>query len=220
MYECSDVEAEEKLIKAGKDLVEDEDALMKELEDLLVKKTNQMVKRIKFREMKQQKLEDIKEMLIKLKSIAKGCDFTVECECKKRVDYSDKEILDQLVVGMKDKEHQERVLTHEKLDLEKTVSLIESLEAGKRSKRELEESSDLNSLKGESSKAKPNKQDGRLEKKNFSTEITIPNPDDTQSKIDLEELKTDEKTLGVWDNPLGGNEGHFTVIHDKMEKWI
>ena len=51
-------------------------------------------------------------------------------------------------------------------------------------------------------------------------EITIPNPDGSSSKITLEELETGKKTLGVWDNPLGGNEKHCDVIHDKMETWV
>ncbi len=39
-------------------------------------------------------------------------------------------------------------------------------------------------------------------------EVTIPNPDGTRSKIKLEQLETDKKTLGVWDNPLGGSKEH------------
>ena len=35
-------------------------------------------------------------------------------------------------------------------------------------------------------------------------DITIPNPDGTRSTITLEDLEEHKKTLGVWDNPLGG----------------
>ncbi len=51
-------------------------------------------------------------------------------------------------------------------------------------------------------------------------EMLISNPDDTQSQIKLKQLETDKEMLGVWDNPLGGNEEHCVVVHDKMEMRI
>ena len=51
-------------------------------------------------------------------------------------------------------------------------------------------------------------------------DITIPNPDGTRSTITLEDLEEHKKTLGVWDNPLGGNDKHCSIVHDKMEVWI
>ena len=47
-------------------------------------------------------------------------------------------------------------------------------------------------------------------------EITIPNPDGTRSVITLEDLEKDKKTLGVWDNLLGGNKN---TVQSSMTRW-
>ncbi len=50
--------------------------------------------------------------------------------------------------------------------------------------------------------------------------VTITLPDGIYRKNNLKQLETYEETLGVWDNPLGGNEEHFKVVRKKMELWI
>jgi hypothetical protein len=41
-------------------------------------------------------------------------------------------------------------------------------------------------------------------------ELLITNPDGTKSPIKQEEVTESKKTLGVYNSPLGGNEGHLS----------
>ena len=78
---------------------------------------------------------------MKLKAASRLCDYTTVCEnveCESKNDYSEKEILTQLLYGMKNKDHQERVLSQDKLTLEKVLMMVESLEMAAESRAELE----------------------------------------------------------------------------------
>jgi hypothetical protein len=51
-------------------------------------------------------------------------------------------------------------------------------------------------------------------------ELYVNNPDRSKSSIKQEEIQTSKKTLGIYDSPGGGNQGHLEYIHSKLSKWI
>ena len=51
-------------------------------------------------------------------------------------------------------------------------------------------------------------------------ELFITNPDDTKSAIKQEEVSVSKKTLGTYDAPAGGNEGHLDHFESKVTTWI
>jgi len=51
-------------------------------------------------------------------------------------------------------------------------------------------------------------------------ELYVNNPDGSISSIKQEEIQTSKKTLGMYDSPAGGNQGHLEYIHGKLTKWI
>jgi hypothetical protein len=48
----------------------------------------------------------------------------------------------------------------------------------------------------------------------MTTELRITNPDGTKSPIKQEKVTESKKILGMYDSPLGGNEGHPGFIVD------
>ena len=51
-------------------------------------------------------------------------------------------------------------------------------------------------------------------------ELYVNNPDGSRSGIKQEEIQSSKKTLGIYDSPAGGNQGHLDYIHGKLTKWI
>jgi hypothetical protein len=47
-------------------------------------------------------------------------------------------------------------------------------------------------------------------------ELFVTNPDGSRSSIKQEEVLTSKKTLGIYDAPSGGNQGHLEYIHGKL----
>jgi hypothetical protein len=50
--------------------------------------------------------------------------------------------------------------------------------------------------------------------------LYVNNPDGSKSSIKQEAIQTSKKTLGIYDSPAGGNQGHLEYIHGKLTKWI
>jgi hypothetical protein len=46
------------------------------------------------------------------------------------------------------------------------------------------------------------------------------NPDGTKSPIKQEKVTESKKTLGIYDLPSGGNEGHLSFIANKATQWV
>jgi hypothetical protein len=64
-------------------------------------------------------------------------------------------------------------------------------------------------------------EDGEWEYKVHSDfELYVNNLDRSRSGIKQEETQTLKKTLGIYDSPAGGNQGHLDYIHGKLTKWI
>jgi hypothetical protein len=51
-------------------------------------------------------------------------------------------------------------------------------------------------------------------------ELSVTNPDGSRSSIKQEEVATSKKTLGIYDAPSRGNQGHLEYIHGKLTAWI
>ncbi len=51
-------------------------------------------------------------------------------------------------------------------------------------------------------------------------ELEITNPDGTTSPIKQEKVTESKKTLGIYDSPSGGNEGHLKSILGKASQWV
>jgi hypothetical protein len=51
-------------------------------------------------------------------------------------------------------------------------------------------------------------------------ELLITNPDGTKSPIKQEEVTESKKTLGIYDSPSGGNEGHLSYIVNKAAQLV
>jgi hypothetical protein len=51
-------------------------------------------------------------------------------------------------------------------------------------------------------------------------ELLITNPDGTKSAIKQEDVSVSKKTLGIYDMPAGGNEGHLDHIKSKATMWV
>jgi hypothetical protein len=51
-------------------------------------------------------------------------------------------------------------------------------------------------------------------------ELRIMNPDGTKSPIKQEKVTESKKTLGIYDSPSGGNEGHLSYIVKKATQWV
>jgi hypothetical protein len=48
--------------------------------------------------------------------------------------------------------------------------------------------------------------------------LKITNPDGTKSPIKQEKVTESKKTLGIYDSPSGGIEGHLSFIADKASQ--
>ena len=51
-------------------------------------------------------------------------------------------------------------------------------------------------------------------------ELLITNPNGTKSPIEQEEVTESKKTLGIYNSPLGGNEGHLSYTVDKATQLV
>ncbi len=51
-------------------------------------------------------------------------------------------------------------------------------------------------------------------------ELFVNNPDGTKSSIKQEKVSASKKTLGIYDAPSGGNQGHLEYVHGKLTTWI
>ena len=61
--------------------------------------------------------------MAQLKAKARMCNFSKNCECGRKVDYTDEMVLCRLVSGVYDQELQEEMLRREKLTLKKAEDL-------------------------------------------------------------------------------------------------
>ncbi len=53
-----------------------------------------------------------------------------------------------------------------------------------------------------------------------AAELKITNPDGTKSPIKQEKVTELKKTLGIYNSPSGGNEGHLRYILKKATQWV
>ncbi len=53
-----------------------------------------------------------------------------------------------------------------------------------------------------------------------AAELKITSPDGTKSPIKQEKVTESKKTLGIYNSPSGGNEGHLSYILKKVTQWV
>ncbi len=56
--------------------------------------------------------------------------------------------------------------------------------------------------------------------KETTTKLRITNSDGTKSPVKQEKVTESKKTLGIYDSPSGGNEGHLSYNVKKTTQWV
>jgi hypothetical protein len=54
----------------------------------------------------------------------------------------------------------------------------------------------------------------------MAMELKITNPNGTKSPIKRKKATEPKATLGIYDSPSGGNEGHLSFILNKATQWV
>ena len=90
-----------------------ENQLLKRIKELAVQPQNNLINVVKLLELEQEREEQVKNFLARLKGAANVCKLTVKCtaeNCQEDVSYSDQVVLHALVRGLVDEEIREEVL--------------------------------------------------------------------------------------------------------------
>ena len=126
---------------AGESLVgQSEDDVLTAIHSLTVSEENTTVARVTLHQMTQDVDETVRSYYARLKGQTNVFKLTVNCKtCKTDVDYIDEAIKSVLVHGLNDSLIQLEVLGHsnQNMNLEDTVKLVESNDAGRRSEQKL-----------------------------------------------------------------------------------
>ena len=142
LLECCEESLRKDVMRtAGESLVgKFEDDVLTAIHSLAIREENTTVARVTLHQMTQDANETMCLYYARLKGYANVCKLTVNCKmCNKDVDYTDEAIKSVLVHWLNDSETQLEVLGHsnQNMDLEDTVKLEESKEAGRCSAQKL-----------------------------------------------------------------------------------
>ena len=113
-----------------------EDALLKYIKQVAVKGKNPAVHRQEFYALRQCPEEPIQQFVAKLQSKASHCAFTTKCACNKQVSYGEPMVMDQMIVGLYDKDIQGEILAKDSQlkTYQQRYDFIHALEEGKRAR--------------------------------------------------------------------------------------
>lgn len=128
------------IIKDKKDTLE---KLIQEFDLHLLPKKVVTIETFTFNQMKQEETMSIEEYLTELKKQAMHCDFL--CVCNKS--YEDRMIRDRLILGMKDKECQMRLLREKDLTVDKIIEYCKTVEISKQHVQVLNPDHNLHAVK-------------------------------------------------------------------------
>lgn len=105
--------------------------LLAHIKTVAVKGLHKEVHRMNFSKLKQGDGESITHYVARLKSQASLCGFFVACGCHEKVSYAEEMVAQQLIAGLRDQEHQGRVLSEATTltTLQLKVERLQSLEA-------------------------------------------------------------------------------------------
>ncbi len=135
---CCDPELRRDLYRTD-NCIEDKaiDIIMNNIKSLCVRQENVMVSRLTLHNLRQDRDEGVRNFAARLRGQAEVCKFSVRCSCDPGMDvsFTDQMVRDVLIRGLNDLDIQQEVLGNEDqdLNLEKTISLVEAKEAGRRS---------------------------------------------------------------------------------------
>lgn len=102
--------------------------LLQSFDTYVLPKTIIPMETFKFNNLMQSDEQTIDQYLTELKKQAKLCNFV--CQCKET--YENRMIRDQLVLGIKDKDVQERILRESDLTVEKIIDFCKSIELSRK----------------------------------------------------------------------------------------
>ena len=114
--------------KGGADTITMEDALLKTIKEMAVRKQNVLVNVVDFLGLGQEPDETVKHYVSRLKGQAQVCDFTIP---QGTTDYSDKMVMHQLIRGLSDPTIQEQVLAHSATTKDLNLETIQNFVEGK-----------------------------------------------------------------------------------------
>ncbi|KAL8569022.1 hypothetical protein ACOMHN_048270 [Nucella lapillus] len=140
LLECCDETLRKDLTRTfGALSTKDEDTILKHIKSLAVRQENIMVARVHLNQMRQDRDEPIRAFSARLRGQANVCNYKLQCECTRELDYSDVMVRDALILGLADEEIRLDVLGHTAPvpNLEETLAFVEAKESGKRSAHRL-----------------------------------------------------------------------------------
>ena len=117
----------------------DESALMGHIKSVAVKGLHKEVHRMNFGKIRQSDGESITHYVARLKSQASLCNFFVKCGCNLNASFAEEMISQQLVIGLRNQEHQAKVLSEVTTlaTLDQKVQRLQALEATEESSHKL-----------------------------------------------------------------------------------
>ena len=110
LWHCPSDSLKKKVFDSGVRPTHTETQILEGIRRLTVKAHNNMINIVQFQGLCQDRDELVPQYAARLNGGAAICDFTVDCECKKSVSYSEAMQSFQLVRGLYDSEIQEKIL--------------------------------------------------------------------------------------------------------------
>ena len=177
LEDCLSEELQQKIFDKNQGSRETEQELLEDVEKLVCKQRNKVVRMVDFMKLRQKKGESIEDIVTRIKGEAEQCGFTEICECTKRASYKDQLVMIVLILSLLDDEMQEKAMAlGNSANLNRVVELLESIEAGKTAKSSLDNNpSAVNAFKRTEYKKKqeqgrrPNSNAGRSDNSNSNS---------------------------------------------------
>ena len=148
-WHCPTSSLKKKILDSGVRPTNTEAQIMAGIKRLTVKAHNNMINIVQFQSLCQDRDELVPQFAARLNGGAAICEFTVTCECTKKVSYTEAMQSFQLVRGLYDTDIQEKILSeaaNRDLTLADITKLAEAIESGKRSSDAMSKAGSLNRL--------------------------------------------------------------------------
>ena len=162
LWHCAIASLKKKVFDSGIRPTDTEEEILAGIKRLTVKAHNNMINIVQFQSLAQDRDELVPQFSARLHGAAAIYEFTVTCDCTKKVSYAEAMQSFQLVRGLYDTEIQEKILSeaaNKDLRLADITKLAEAIESGKRSSDVLSRSGGLNRIgtQGDRSQGYPKK---------------------------------------------------------------
>ena len=127
---CCDPALRNEVINSGNNIAcKSEDEILATIKTLAVRRETMAQSRMKLFKMRQEPGDSTETFLTSLRRVANNCQFTINCECNREIDYSDLVVRDLLVQGLADSAIQNKVVSEGDLrtwNLEHLLGFIEN----------------------------------------------------------------------------------------------